>query len=367
MREEIEDGSTDPEQETCRNDVGTTSMKPNVYQFVPHCSPGGMQQVARLLDHYLPETGVSSSLVALDDWLGSGPALVSVPRGWWRLVRFLQKNRPTAVFAHAANTAAFVLTAAWVAGVGRRVAIVHGSLQLVGARRAKVVQVLSRLGAASDVVFVGQASAKSFGSRIPITRSRVIANGLPLRGAPPAVDSTRKAGTDQVLRLVCAARMVPEKNHQVLLRAVQPLSDVKLVLCGDGPERSALERYARQHRLDVEFTGHLDSDRLWSVYAESDAFVFPSLLEGLPLVLIEAAAAGLPVIASDTGQNRDVMGDAAIYCPADEPTAWTTAIGRLRDRATRRTLAELGHARSPLFEVSRMAADYARLVREPPG
>lgn len=345
------------------------ALQPEVVQFVPHLRPGGMQQIARLLDQALPAQQVRSRLIAVDE-LPPPLGRLRVLRRWAALVAMLRQDRPAGVLAHAPNTSAFTLTAARLARVPRRIAVVHGSLDSVGAPRARVLYALARAGVLTQVVFVGEAVAASFAGTPLAPRSTVITNGVVLPATPlssPSSAADAAAADGSPLRLVCAARLVPEKNLLLLLQALAALPaaervGLSLVICGEGPSRESLEAFAAEHNLRVELPGHVESAELQRRYAEADLFVFPSVIEGLPLVLIEAAAAGLPVIAADTAANREVMGDAGRYAPATDPQAWARLLRELAEPTRREALSAAGRDRAQLFDVSIMAGKYAQLL-----
>ena len=102
-------------------------------------------------------------------------------------------------------------------------------------------------------------------------------------------------------------RLDRQKGYDVLVRALQLLPGVTAVLVGDGPERAALERLAGELGVSerLHITGWLEDGR--ARLASFDVFVLPSLYEGLPLVVLEAMVAGLPVVASDVGSVRDAV------------------------------------------------------------
>ena len=84
------------------------------------------------------------------------------------------------------------------------------------------------------------------------------------------------------------------------------------------------------------------------------------------MALIEAAAAGLPVIASDMDFNREVMDTAAVYVPAHDADAWASAIDRLAvDEGLRHRLIGAGVERAEAFSVPRMVDAYERLLASP--
>jgi glycosyltransferase involved in cell wall biosynthesis len=104
-------------------------------------------------------------------------------------------------------------------------------------------------------------------------------------------------------------RLSPEKGVAVLLDAMARLPGVPLVIVGDGPQATVLrERNAARHLEHVTFTGHLSRPATEGVIARSVALVVPSLWsENAPMVVLEAARAGTPVIASDRGGLRELM------------------------------------------------------------
>jgi glycosyltransferase involved in cell wall biosynthesis len=114
------------------------------------------------------------------------------------------------------------------------------------------------------------------------------------------------------LRILNVARMAPPKGHAVLLEAIAALDvPFQAALVGDGPERPALEALASKLGLDdrVHFAGALPADQTLARYAEADVFCLPSFAEGLPVVFMEAMAAGVPVIASRTSGTPELVED----------------------------------------------------------
>jgi glycosyltransferase involved in cell wall biosynthesis len=111
--------------------------------------------------------------------------------------------------------------------------------------------------------------------------------------------------TGDHLRVLSVGRLVPVKGHAVLLEALAELRDVDRVaasldVIGDGPRRQALEMRARALGLSehVRFHGRVGQDEIKRHYAEADVFCLPSLAEGVPVVLMEAMAMEIPVVAS---------------------------------------------------------------------
>ena len=105
--------------------------------------------------------------------------------------------------------------------------------------------------------------------------------------------------------LIYVGRLSQEKQIEHIRPALEKIPNCRLVLVGDGPARPALERYFAG--LPVTFMGYLCGERLSQAYASADIFVFPSRLETFGLVVIEAMAAGLPVVASRVGGVTDIV------------------------------------------------------------
>lgn len=133
-------------------------------------------------------------------------------------------------------------------------------------------------------------------------------------------------------RILAVARMIKLKGLQYLIEALRVLGEPRdVVFVGDGPYATELRELARTLGVGVEFTGWLEgnSHRLRTLYETSEMLVFPSEAENCPLVLLEAMAAGLPIITTTDAGCRDVVGDSAIVVPPRDPTALAGAISQL--------------------------------------
>ena len=113
------------------------------------------------------------------------------------------------------------------------------------------------------------------------------------------------AGHPEDTLLVYVGRLSDEKQLEHIRPALEALPGTRLALVGDGPARPALERYFAD--MPVTFTGYLRGERLSQAYASGDIFVFPSRLETFGLVVIEAMAAGLPVLATRVGGVEEIV------------------------------------------------------------
>jgi len=161
------------------------------------------------------------------------------------------------------------------------------------------------------------------------------------RGANLAIRDKYHIPEDAPL-LLLVSRLAQEKNVPLALetlkrvRTEQPRA--QLLLVGSGPLRHALAQRARALGLAgaVHFAGPVEHAEIPSFYAAADVFVFPSVTETQGLVLAEAFAAGLPVVALDNPQTRDVFGEhlaGAIVADAESMAA--AVVGLLTDKERR--------------------------------
>jgi glycosyltransferase involved in cell wall biosynthesis len=107
--------------------------------------------------------------------------------------------------------------------------------------------------------------------------------------------------------LLYVGRLSAEKEIERIKPILEAIPDARLALVGDGPHRQALEEHFAG--TNTHFVGYLIGDRLAAAFASSDAFIFPSRTETLGLVLLEAMAAGCPVVAARSGGIPDIVTD----------------------------------------------------------
>jgi glycosyltransferase involved in cell wall biosynthesis len=139
------------------------------------------------------------------------------------------------------------------------------------------------------------------------------------------------------------------KNHQLLLRAVRRLTaagaPIHIVIVGDGPERAGLEQRTREWALggSVTFTGTLPNRP--NPHALFDVSALTSRSEGFPNAVVEAMAAGRPVVATDVGGVRDAVtgGVTGLLVPDEDDAGFAAALERLRgDPALAAALGQAG-------------------------
>jgi teichuronic acid biosynthesis glycosyltransferase TuaC len=160
-------------------------------------------------------------------------------------------------------------------------------------------------------------------------------NGVDLqRFVPIEREATRKAlGMDR-FTLLSVGLLIPRKAHDLIIRALPALPDVKLLIAGNGPDRGALEALAQTLSVAdrVTFLGSLPQTDLKNYYGAADAMVLASSREGWANVLLESMACGTPVIASNVWGTPEVVAspDAGVLMSERTPEALVEAVHALR-------------------------------------
>ncbi|MFP4413054.1 glycosyltransferase family 4 protein [Coleofasciculus sp.] len=138
--------------------------------------------------------------------------------------------------------------------------------------------------------------------------------------------------------LLYVGRLSAEKEIDRIKPVLESIPGARLALVGDGPHRSALEKHFAG--TPTHFVGYLTGEALGSAFASADAFIFPSRTETLGLVLLEAMAAGCPVVAARSGGIPDIVTDGVngyLFDPRDEQGA-IAATQRLFQEQTEREI-----------------------------
>jgi glycosyltransferase involved in cell wall biosynthesis len=227
------------------------------------------------------------------------------------------------------------------------------------------------------VVANSEVAARYTESRLGLPEGaiRVVYNGTALPEPAAAEERERERAELGIEPGTVAAlfvgRLVPLKNVPVLLRAVARLGDgarLLLLVAGDGPARSALENEARNLGLGtrVRFLGNRPDGR--RLMEAADIIVLPSFQEGLSNAILEAMAAGRPVVASRVGGNGELVEEGAtgLLFPSDDAEALAGCLARLGgDAALRASLgAEGRRVVASRFGLEPMARSMERIYEE---
>lgn len=303
-----------------------------------------------------------------------------------KLVRLLRRLRPQIVHTHTAKAGALGRIAAKLAGVPIIVHTFHGHVLhgYFSRRTTRFFLSIERcLAAASTKVLTVSEGQRQDLLRLRIGRPEtvgVMPLGLELEGFLRSElrrgEIRRRLGVNAGALLVgIVARLAPIKDHTTFLEAAFDLRksrlDVQFLIVGDGELRSALEQEASSLGLDgcAHFLGW--QRELEPIYADLDLAVLSSLNEGTPVSLIEAMAAGLPVVATKVGGIPELVADGktGLLVPPKDPMAMSRAMETLLgDPERRRQMGRLGReAVYPLYSdaalIDRMHGLYASLLQ----
>jgi L-malate glycosyltransferase len=273
----------------------------------------------------------------------------------WRVVaavrRLLKAGRPDILHTHLYHPNFYGRLGSLGLGLTGVVAAVHNSYTRVKFHR-RVGNFL--LGWASDRVLVGSAQVWQDVRRydgVPASRLLRLPYGIPLAelDTPLSRDEARErlGLSREGLVVGVVGRLEEQKGHAHLLAALPELRrqipDLVVLLVGAGRQEAALRRQVRELGLEgtVQFLGTRRD--LPEIFRGLDIFAQPSLWEGLPLALLKAMGAGLPVVATRVSGSREVINDGVNGClvPPGDPEALARAILQLyRQPEARRRLGE---------------------------
>ncbi|HEY1766012.1 MAG TPA: glycosyltransferase [Terracidiphilus sp.] len=235
------------------------------------------------------------------------------PRGWLRFNRWARQECPDVVHAHLPHAAWFARWSRLAAPVRVLVDTLHSSSTGTWGRKLGY-----RLSSWSPdlVTAVSRAAEETHLRTRMVTpgRVQVLPNGIDTRFWHPdlRVRATirRELGLLDEFLWVAAGRLDPVKDHASLLRAFALLpGTARLVVAGDGPLQAELRRQSAGLGLEqrVRFLGFEPNVRRW--FQAADALVLSSRWEGLPMVVLEAAACCVPAVATDVPGTREALRD----------------------------------------------------------
>ena len=348
------------------------------YRYPPDL--GGVETAARSLATALARAGheirvlagadVATEQRASED--GVDVIRIPMPKGCAAGARYTARvlaaarrlPKPDVVHAHIASAPA---VAAAILGRRWRVPVVvkpssgaesGGNLHAMASRGLGSLRVSFLRRRVDAFVAISPGIARDLASawRVPAAKIVEIPNGVDLERFPP--NESRMTGRRKKNYLYVGRLWIKQKALDLLIEAWKKAAEPgTLTLVGDGPDRGSLEALAP---ATVHFAGAVADPSPY--YEEADVFVLPSRWEGLSNAILEASAAGLPVIATAVGGTPAILGDAGLLVPPDDVGALADALAGPPPRAVPR---EDIAARFGVEGVARRHADlYERLVNE---
>lgn len=345
---------------------------------------GGAERQVLLLAKELARRGHRVTVVALSGSGGealaelseAGAAFLSLqmrkawvdPLGWLRYVAWARRNRPEVVHAHLPHATWFGRGVRLLTPVRVELDTIHTSHAGAWTRRSgyRVTGFLS-----DSITCVSAAVAEVVAGFAPRKNLSILPNGVPV---PEAL--LHRPITARPFRWIAVGRLSAVKDYPTLLRAFAQLpGEPRLAIAGTGPEESRVRDLAAQLGVAgrVHFLGfQVDVTPL---LAQANAFVLSSLWEGLPVSVLEAEAAQLPVVATDGAGTREAMlpGETGFLVPAGDSAALAEAMATLMAMPHRERIAMGNRGRQFVTErfslpviVDRWESLYRDLLRTHP-
>ncbi len=296
--------------------------------------------------------------------------------GWMRLRvgREMLQRPPDVLFVPSQGLPAFPprrkgrATVTTIHDVGFRTA---PALYEAGARRRIAAATRRSIRLATHLLTVSEFSKREIVRAYHVPEERITVTPLAADPAFRPYDAAAHAAAQAKYRLgtqyfLCVGRVETRKNQLTLLSAFEQFKarrgfgdPFELVLAGPmGWGGDAVRRYAEASscRDAVRFIPYLPPEDYAPLLSGATAFTFPSRYEGFGIPLVEAMAAGTPLVASDIPPHREVAGDAALFVPPQETDAWIDVLARVaRDASLRGELRARGLERAQAFSWERTA------------
>jgi glycosyltransferase involved in cell wall biosynthesis len=388
-----------------RRGVGQTTTVPRLAIFIPYLCLGGAQKalvtVLRRLDRRscavqvctLP--GSEQDRFYAEELRASGIALHYLSRGggvpyWkiiWALTRYFRRESPEVAIGWLPWATCFTAVAASLAGVPRIVMALRSESPARRETRPpgwlRPLEILS--GRLADVILANSRACRDDYARwafLPLAKMKVLYSGIDEQELRPRSEhEVARAREELGLRtryvVGIVGRLSPEKDHRTFLDAVRILRetvpDVHALVVGDGVEQGRLREAAARMNLSdhVSFLGARRD--IPTLMASLDVLALTSRTEGFPMVVLEAQALGVPVVATDAGGTAEALRDGrtGYLVPCGDSRALAARLAQLLlDAGLRRTIGrEARRFALNTFGLDRMATELLEHcgVLRPPG
>jgi glycosyltransferase involved in cell wall biosynthesis len=292
------------------------------------------------------------------------------------LYRILKKERPDVFHSHLWRGDLIGIPIARLAGVKRIFSTKHNVNYFCGIKNILVPWDILAMRLASKVIAISKA-AKDFYQRNPLYKNvafEVVSNGVDIKKFSRC--HKKNLGENSAVNILTVATLKRKKGHVHFLEILKRLCDVDYVwhLVGDGPEKKHIQQKASQLGILDRIKFHGIQEDTLPFYEQADVFALPSLWEGLPLVLIEAMAAGVPVMASEIEATREILEDGKtgmlfdIHNPEESAAKIMFFLKEiLQDAQRRETMAACAKHKAAQYSIETMARKYTNLYTDAVG
>lgn len=215
------------------------------------------------------------------------------------------------------------------------------------------------------IIFISNGVAQSFQKIYPkqALKGVVINNGIPLGKFKPAKKISDKS---DIFKIIMVARFSKQKDHETLLKALKLLSNnYTLTLVGEGKKLAKIKKLSKSLNIEdrVHFLGFRDD--VAKLYQEHDIFVLSSFWEGFGLVVVEAMASGLPIIASNvTGLKEVVRNTGFLFEQGNEKKLAKHIKYIATKEAIKKELIRKGIEKSKLYSIEKLVSETLNLYKK---
>lgn len=334
---------------------------------------GWRTSIVSLMPPGIPTHQLEAAGIQISD-LGMAQGSIDL-RAIIRLRRVIARLQPDLVHSHMIHANVLARVTRPVSRIGVLVCTSH-SIGQEGRGKEALLRLTDRL--ADKTTHVSRIGLEGYLARRIVAphRARWIPNGIDLRrfdgaGSHRQVTRQELGVPEEVFLWLAVGVFRPMKAFNLLVRAFAEVSpDAHLVVAGDGPQRRQIEDTVGELSLQDRVTLLGSRNDVNELMSAADAFVLSSTHgEALPLVLLEAAASMLPVVATDVGGCREIVKDGVngMLVPPSDPKALAQAMREVRSlpREKRRSMGEEGRAWvMGQFDIERVVAIWEDLYRE---
>ena len=208
----------------------------------------------------------------------------------------------------------------------------------------------------AEAVVANSVGLRSLARETAALPIEVIPNGVAVDEFTPTYHDRER------LRVLCVSRLIERKGIRYLIEAIAKLN-AELTIVGEGRREAALKSLTRELGVEnrVTFAGYVPHDAVHGYYEAADVFVLPSFNEGMSNTVLEALAAGLPIVTTDTGGTAELLEDNGHVVPAGDASAIATAVRSYRNPEKRRVHGRRSRTIAEAMSWEDVAAQYRTL------
>jgi len=165
-------------------------------------------------------------------------------------------------------------------------------------------------------------------------------------------------------KLISVGRLIERKGYKYLFEAIRGLKGIELTLIGDGVLLEDLKMMSEDYGLNVNFLGEIRHEQVADYLVQADAFVLPSLNEGMSNAILEAMACGLPIIATDVGGSKELVTTNGLIVKKESSAELRNAVETLKNNLELRyKMSDESKRQAKTFSWQNVALSYLKIYK----